>query len=47
MLNRAVRHARSIVLESLLSRTGLAVIGKLAVTALLIALVWQGVRAPR
>jgi uncharacterized membrane protein YbhN (UPF0104 family) len=43
MLNRAVRHARNIVLESLLSRTGLAVIGKLAVTALLIALVWQGV----
>jgi uncharacterized membrane protein YbhN (UPF0104 family) len=30
------------VLESLVSRTHLAVIGKLAVTALLIALVWQG-----
>jgi len=30
-------------LESLVSRTHLAVIGKLAVTALLIALVWQGV----
>ena len=42
MLNRTVSHVRTIALESLVSRTSLAVIGKLAVTALLIALVWQG-----